>query len=174
MKLTITAKNFKLTEALREIVEAKMKKIESYIPNPVIRVVLEANKPNDKVEILIFNKNKVIKAEATDEDLYLAIDLAYDNLRPQLEKYVDKKGNYENTSIRFTTPQRNNLEEEKEKRKRIVKRKYFDLKPMMEEEAILQMELLGHHSFMFFNAEIDAICLLYRRKDGNYGLIEKM
>lgn len=56
---------------------------------------------------------------------------------------------------------------------KIVKRKVFEIKPMFEEEAILQMELLGHKSFMFYNANIDKMCLLYKRKDGNYGLIEK-
>lgn len=57
--------------------------------------------------------------------------------------------------------------------KKIVKRKIFKMKPMFEEEAILQMEMLGHNSFMFFNANIEKMCLLYRRKDGNYGLIEE-
>ena len=59
------------------------------------------------------------------------------------------------------------------KERKIVKRKIFEMKPMFEDEAILQMEMLGHSSFMFFNAKIEKMCLLYKRKDGNYGLIEE-
>lgn len=169
----ISAKNFKLTEPLKNYVENKIHKVNLYLKEADVKVVLEVRKSGNKIETTILDNDTIIKSEAFSEDMYAAVDMVIDKLKNQLERYAGKKNSFKNESIRKYRTDTDYMPAEEEKTEGvIVKRKVFNLKPMYEEEAILQIELLGHPSFMFLNAETEKICLLYKRKDGNYGIIE--
>ena len=175
MNLTILAKNFELTQSLKLTIEEKMRKLEKYISNPTIKVVLEVNNIENRIEVFVSNFKKDIKVEVVDKDMYAAIDVCIDKLKLQLDKYLSKKESKNGESIRYPENKASqSVEDITDIDQFIVKRKQFDLKPMMEAEAILQMEMLGHNSFMFFNADIEAICMIYKRNDGKYGIIETM
>lgn len=169
--IKITARNFDLTNGIKGAITDKFEKFEKMIDkNSEIEVLLETKRYGQKVEVFFRMNNKLVKAESIDEDLYTAIDIVSDRLKSQISRYSGKLTNINNEeSIRFSIDRK--IEEEKETK--IVRRKYLSNKPMMEEEAILQMELLGHRSFIFFNADEDATSMLYKRDDGDYGIIIK-
>ena len=114
----------------------------------------------------------ILRAEDTSDDMYASIDATIDILERQIRKYKTKlKKRYQDPkTIRFENIE--SLSEEETDESKIVKRKTFTLKPMMEEEAEMQMDLLNHNFFIYLNAETEEIDLLYRRNDGNLGLIE--
>ena len=172
MRINITAKNFDLTQAIKDVINEKVGRLDKYFAKEVdTKVILETNKYGKKIEVLISTQSKLLKAECINEDLYVAIDMVVDKFKTQIERFSDKLNKFDFDSIRQVELD-SDYDEDIKKVGKIVKRKQFDLKPMMEEEAILQMELLNHTTFMFFNAETDSVCLLYKRKDGNYGIIE--
>lgn len=172
MRLVITAKNFKLTKSIKNFVEEKFKKLEGLVPtNEHVSINFEVDKMEHKAQGWMFINKSLVKVTVKEKDLYVAIDNLVDKLKFHISRAIEKSHETTHESIRLLENPKENFAEENEGRK-IVKRKSFEMKPMMEEEAILQMELLGHSFFMFFNAETDSMCLLYKRKDGNYGLIE--
>lgn len=169
--IKITAKNFKLTDGLRSSIVNKLERFEKLLPNDeLIDVILETKAYGQKIEVFFRINNRLIKAESIDNDLYVAIDLVVDKLKRQISKYSGKLSNNATESIKFAEMNKINDKEERTTPS-IVKRKYISKKPMMEEEAILQMELLGHKSFLFFNADTDSTAMIYKRNDGNYGII---
>lgn len=171
MNILITAKDFELTNALRNTIEEKLKRFTSYVDDEQkIRVVLESRKYGQRIEVLLQLNGYMLKAESMDENLYTAIDLVVDKLKQQISRYYHRAEETQNSIRYFQEMDDEELEDTESSR--ITKRKRFSLKPMSEEEAILQAELLGHNFFMFQNSDTDSICLLYRRKDGNFGLIE--
>ncbi|WP_300278503.1 ribosome hibernation-promoting factor, HPF/YfiA family [Peptacetobacter sp.] len=183
MKLTISGRQMELTQGIKENVEAKLSKLDKYVaPDTDVKVTVSARKGRQKIEVTITPKNgHVIRAEESQENLYPAIDLIVDKLKIQLRKYKGKmqKRNKENQSIRFDTAEINDIileediEEYKEEPFEIKRRKKINVKPMSEEEAVLQMELVGHDFYIFKNDETDEIALVYKRKNGGYGIIEQ-
>ena len=175
MKLNLVGKNIELTDAIKEQAERKFAKLDKYFDEEVqARVVLSTQKINQKVEVTISLPGTILRAEESTTDLYASMDKVVDSLARQIRKYKTRlKNRYQNAekTIRFE-----NIEElkaeEKEEAGKIVRRKKFDLRPMHEEEAILQMELLNHNFFIFLNAETELVEVLYRRKDKNYGIIQ--
>lgn len=175
MKLNLVGKNIELTDAIKEQAERKFVKLDKYFDEEVqARVVLSTQKINQKVEVTISLPGTILRAEESTTDLYASMDKVVDSLARQIRKYKTRlKNRYQNSekTIRFE-----NIEElkaeEKEEAGKIVRRKKFDLRPMHEEEAILQMELLNHNFFIFLNAETELVEVLYRRKDKNYGIIQ--
>lgn len=175
MKLNLVGKNMELTDGIKDQVEKKFSKLDKYFDEEVqARVVLSTQKINQKVEVTISVPGNIIRAEESTTDLYASMDKVVDSLARQIRKYKTRlKNRNQNTeeTIRFE-----NIEDlkadEKEEAGKIVRRKKFDLRPMHEEEAILQMELLNHNFFVFMNAETDLVEVLYRRKDKNYGIIQ--
>lgn len=182
MNFKIRGENIEVTPALREYVEKKISKLERYFTEtPKVNVHVNLKTYSDKsakVEVTIPMNNLVLRAEEVHEDMYAAIDLIADKLERQIRKHKTKvnrkfreKGNVNSL---FTTlveePEVSVAEEENELE--IVRQKSFDLKPMDSEEAILQMNLLGHNFFVFTNAETNRTNIVYKRKDGRYGLIE--
>ena len=171
MKLELIGKNLTVTDALKNQAEKKFAKLEKYFSDDVnVRAVFSHIKTNQKVEATVFLKGSTLRAEEATDDMYASIDKVIDVLERQIRKYKTKikKRNQDNKTIRFE-----NFEEPKEEPKeKIVRRKSFDLRPMHEEEAILQMELLNHNFFVFLNEETSNVEVLYKRKDGDYGLIE--
>ena len=173
MLLNFVGKNIELTESLKNVAEKKFSKLDKYFSKEVeARVVFSTIREEQTVEVTIFLPKTIIRAEETTDDMYSSMDNALDALARQIRKHKTKlKRRYQNNeTIRFDEIAEKEKIEEPEKK--IVKRKNFELNPMNEEEAILQMELLNHNFFVFLDANTDAISVVYKRKDGNYGKIE--
>jgi putative sigma-54 modulation protein len=172
MKLDIFGKNIAVTESLEKTLEEKMKKLNKHLgKETTVRIVLRVEKLRHIVEIVIPVSKNVIKVEESAADMYETIDKAVSVTERQLKKYKNKIDNKKHSkeTIRKNFDSKN--QDEKSERK-IVKRKVFSLKPMSIEEAILQMEMLGHSFFVFLNADTEETNVIYNRKDHNIGLIE--
>ncbi len=172
MLLNFVGKNIELTESLKDVAEKKFSKLDKYFSEEAeARVVFSTVREEQTVEVTIFLPKTIIRAEETTDDMYSSMDNAVDALARQIRKHKTKlKRRYKNNeTIRFDEI----VEKEKEETEnKIVKRKSFELNPMNEEEAILQMELLNHNFFVFLDADTEAVAIVYKRKDGNYGKIE--
>ncbi|WP_066871854.1 ribosome hibernation-promoting factor, HPF/YfiA family [Clostridium mediterraneense] len=174
MKVKVHARNIKLTEALKESVEKKVSKLEKYFIDDVeAKVTLSVQKNRHIVEVLIPFNGIAIRAEEVTDDMYKSVDLVEEKLERQIVKYKTKLKRGEYNSLKYSKVEEMPDEENEEvNNKKIVKVKKFDLKPMDEEEAVLQMELIGHNFFVYRDGETNEIKVVYKRKDGNYGLID--
>ncbi len=174
MKFKITGKNFDVTDALKERVNKKLGKLEKFFnPQTEAQVTMSIQRNRHILEVTIPFGGVTLRAEVAGDDMYACIDKAEDILERQIRKYKTKlakrlhSGAFEQLdAFRADTF----VEEETEFK--VVKTKKFAVKPMPVEEAILQMNLLGHEFYMFSNAETNQVNVVYKRKDGNYGLIE--
>lgn len=174
MKIIISGRNMKVTESLRNQIELKLEKFEKFFSSDVeARVTMSHQKAMQTLEITIPLKNSAIfRVEESSEDMYKSLDLAVDKLGKQISKHKTNihKRYQGHKSIRFDMIPGIKAKDSDEKK--IVKMKSFIMKPMDPEEAVLQMELVGHNFFVFLNGETNDINVVYIRKDGNYGLIE--
>ncbi len=174
MTLNIRGNKIEITNAIKSYIEEKLKKLDKYFEDPETinaSVVVRMSGIDQIIEVTIPIKNAVLRAEERDKDLYAAIDFVSDKLERQIRKNKTRmhhKNNKEmmNAFVDF------NVSEEESTEGTIVKRKTFDAKPMSEEEAMLQMSLLGHDFFIFKDSETNSSAVIYRRKDGNFGIIE--
>ena len=170
MKYLIRGEKIQVTDSIKDYIQEKLSKMDKYLDNPEnveAKILIKVKGVEQRVEVTIQTKGYFLRAEESHSDLYAAIDLIIDELERQFRKYKTKlldKSRQENIQDSFDIEEA--VEEE------IVKRKKIYLKPMDEEEAIMQMELLGHTFFVFKNIETDTICVIYKRHDGDYGLIE--
>ncbi|OPJ56045.1 ribosome hibernation-promoting factor, HPF/YfiA family [Alkalithermobacter paradoxus] len=173
MDIKIVGKNIDLTEGIKTSIQDKLGKLGKYFTNEVeIRATVRAKKARQTIEVTVIPiSGSILRAEQSEENLYAAIDGVVDKLSRQLRKYKTRLIDKGHQSIRFE-----NISDEPEVKDdndiRIMRRKKFGFKPMSEEEAILQMELLGHNFFVFTNAETDELAIVYKRKEGDYGIIE--
>lgn len=174
MKINIRATKIEITDAIKEYTEKKLAKLNKYFGDDndiTANVVIKPKGVEQKVEITIPIKKVILRAEEANKDFYAAIDYSIDKLERQIRKNKTRmKKNIGKESIKelnldFDTP------EEKTENK-IVRRKNIDTKPMSEEEAILQMELLGHPFYIFKNDKTGDVNILYKRTDNDYGIIE--
>ncbi len=176
MEIFVRGDNVKVTEAIENYVKDKLKRIDKYIgDNEHVKAtaVINVKNHNQKVEITIPLKSFIIRAEETRDDLYAAIDVVVDKLERQIRKNKTKlqsKKVKEYSSKEFVIDEIESYENEEDEK--IVKRKKIEVKPMSEEEALLQMELLGHQFYIFKDAETSKVSVVYKRKEGNYGIIE--
>ena len=178
MKFNIRGENIEVTPALKEYVEKKLSKLERYFDTfPEIKVNLKVYSDKQRVEVTIPFTDLLLRAEETNSDMYAAIDLVVDKLERQIRKHKTKV----NRKLREKGSMKTNfilpeavavLDEVEEDELERVRTKRFDLKPMDVEEAILQMDMLGHNFFVFTNADTNETNVVYGRKDGKYGLIE--
>ena len=179
----VRGENIEVTPALRTYVENKVSKIEKYfdeVPEANVHVNLKVYSDRQgKAEVTIPLPNLVLRAEETSPDLYGSIDLVSAKLERQMRKYltkVNRKFRRTNNQEDFQPVNPELLEGDKEddtdSNLSIVRTKRFDLKPMNAEEAVLQMEMLGHDFFVFLDGETDSTNIVYKRDDGDYGLIE--
>jgi len=176
MKMIIVSKKTIITDGIKEKIESTLLRLEKYINDDTeVKIKIDVKKKNQKIEATIFAKDGVIiRAEESKEDLYSAIDVVYDKLYKQLRKYKTQliKRNKKNESIRF-----DNIEEYvacDTDDNEIKRRKIFKIDPSMtEEEAIMQMDLLGHNFFVFRDLKTQEINIVYKRHDG-YGIIEQV
>lgn len=182
LDFNIRGENVEVTPAIREYVEKKVEKLERYFSegvNATANVNLKVySDKQTKVEITIPMKNLTLRAEERHNDMYAAVDLIVDKLERQIRKYktrVNRKSREREGVAAFFQSTDNNsaaVELEDDNEFDVVRTKQFDLKPMDQEEAILQMNMLGHNFFIFTDAESDGTNIVYKRKDGKYGLIE--
>ena len=172
MRYTITGRNIEITDGLKKAVEEKLHKLEKYFTaDTEARITLSVQKEAHKIEVTIPTKQGLIRAEEVSQDMYVSIDKVQDIIEKQIKKFknklIDKKQAAMSFSDFFINDEVNDADEIK-----IVKTKRFSIKPMDPEEACLQMELLGHDFYVFRNAVSDEVCVVYKRKDGKYGIIE--
>ncbi|MDL2300837.1 ribosome-associated translation inhibitor RaiA [Lachnospiraceae bacterium OttesenSCG-928-D06] len=172
MKFIIVGRNIEITPGLKSAVEEKIGKLEKYFnPDTEVHVTLSVEKERQKIEVTIPVKGSIIRSEQVSNDMYVSIDLVEEIIERQLKKYknkiVDKHKNASAFSKMFV--ENDYMDDEEIK---IVRSKKFDIKPMYPEDACIQMELLGHNFFVFFNAETDQVNVVYKRKGDTYGLIE--
>ena len=174
MKCNIRGDKLKVTEAIRDYIEEKIGKLNKYFKTEDItsHIVIKVRGNRQIIEVTIPTDKYILRSEVEDDDLYAAIDLVTDKLERQIRKNKTKLQHRINETIDKEFNFDYELELEPEEEKRIVKRKSVETKPMDEEEAILEMELLGHDFFVYKDMDKDSVCVLYKRKDGNYGLIE--
>jgi len=173
MELIIQGKNVEISDWLRRYVEKKIGKLDRYL-NDIIeaRVELAVEKTRSAqdrqvAQVTVKTKRALLRAEEKSSDLFASIDAVADKIHRQIARYKEKR-----TSKARGQQLGVLLAEEAEEPRRIVRVKRFQVSPMDEEEAIEQMELLGHDFFIFYNVETGSLNVLYRRKDGNYGLIQ--
>lgn len=173
MRYTITGRNIEVTPGLREAVQDKIGKLESYFtPDTEVIVTLSVQKDMQKIEVTIPVKGSIIRAEESSTDMYVSIDLVEEIIERQIRRYrkklIDKKQSAQSFSELFIQE----AEEDESEEISIVKTKRFGMKPMFPEDACVEMELLGHNFYMFLNAETDQVNVVYKRKGNTYGLIE--
>ena len=172
MRIKVSGKNIEVTGALRERVEKKLSKFEKYFnPDTEANATLTVEKNRHIIEVTIPFNGVILRGEEATEDMYSSIDNVVEKLEKQIAKYKTRiERRIKDGSVRFD--KFSFSQEEDDDEPKIVKTKRFAMKPMPVEEAVLQMELLGHNFFMFYNAESDEVNVVYKRKDGDYGLIE--
>ena len=176
MEIFVRGDNVKVTEAIESYIGEKLKRIEKYIgDSETVRAtaVINVKNHNQKVEVTIPLKTFILRAEETQDDLYAAIDIVTDKLERQIRKNKTKLQTKKMKEVSFKEFVIDEIEEDDEdSEEKIVKRKTIEVKPMSEEEAILQMELLGHQFYIFKDSETLKPAVVYKRKEGKYGIIE--
>ena len=172
MKITISGKNIDVTEGLKAAVNEKLGKLEKYFtPDTNVIVTLSVEKERQKIEVTIPVKGNIIRSEQVSNDMYVSIDLVEEVIERQLRKYKNKIVDKQQSAANFQKAYLDKDYEEDEEVK-IIRTKKFDIKPMYPEDACVQMELLGHNFFVFLNSETEQVNVVYKRKNGTYGLIE--
>ena len=173
MRYTITGRNIEVTPGLRNMVEKKIGKLEHFFtPDTEVIVALSAQKDRQKIEVTIPIKGNTIRAEESRTDMYVSIDLVEEVIERQIRRYRKKLIDKKQSALSFSQAFIEEEDERPEEDIRIVKTKKFAIKPIDPEEACLQMEMLGHNFYVFLNADTDQVNVVYRRKNGTYGLIE--
>lgn len=176
MKYNIRGDKLVVTDAINNYVESKLDRLNKYFKEDDIlaNVLLKVRGNSQIIEVTIPTDKFILRSEEEDKNLYAAIDLVTDKLERQIRKNKTRlnKQNTDNKYKEFNFDYEITTEEETNEEEQIVKRKNIEMKPMDEEEAILEMNLLGHEFFVYKDMHTNNICVLYRRKDGNYGLIE--
>ena len=173
MEIIIHGDKVKITKAIDGYIKEKLEKLEKYLENSEnvrANVIVKVRNHEQTVEITIPLKSFILRSEETKEDLYAAVDKAVDKLERQIRKNKTRLMSKQikvNHDFNFSK-----IEEEKSEESKILKRKKIEVKPMSEEEAILQMDLLGHQFYMFKDSETDKYAVVYKRKDGHYGVME--
>ena len=174
MKITLRGDKIKITDAMKDYANEKLERINKYLDdssNVNANVVVKVENYKQKVEVTIPLKNFILRSEEVQDDFYAAMDITVDKIERQIRKNKTKlqsKKVKEYKEIVFDYIEQ--VEDEEEDT--IVKRKKIDVKPMSEEEAIIQMELLGHQFYLFKDAETLKPSVVYKRNDGQYGIIE--
>ena len=175
MNFIIRGRNFEVTPRLKDAIISKLGKLERYFtPDTEIHVTLSVEKERQKIEVTIPVKGDIIRSEQTSTDMYVSIDLVEEVIERQLRKYKNKliAKHQEGGSFSAGFFEEEDAGHPDDGEIRIVRTKKFGIKPMFPEDACVQMELSGHDFFVFSNAETDEVNVVYRRKDGSFGLIE--
>ncbi|NLJ80895.1 MAG: ribosome-associated translation inhibitor RaiA [Firmicutes bacterium] len=175
MRINVSGKNLEITQALRSYAEKKVAKIEKYLnqnQTSSAEVMLRLERGKHIAEVTMNLSGVMLRGEAKTADMYTSIDAAVDRIERQFNKYKTRiQRRMHGPKIgEVVSPRKSEVKEEGEPS--IVRTKRFALKPMDAEEAVLQMELLGHDFFVFSNSDTGDVSVVYKRRDGNYGLID--
>ena len=172
MQLRVKGRGVEVTDAIRSYAEKRLGKLERQLPDPKIELQLSAEqnpsiRETHVAEATVWTKGPVLRARESSQDMRASIDQLVDKLERQVTRYREKRG-------RRRRPGRQAPDEgiQMPEEPQIVKTKQFAIKPMNAEEAVLQLELIGHDFFVFRDAESDEVNIVYRRREGGYGLIE--
>lgn len=181
MNFIISGKNVEVTEGLRDTIKQKLGKLEKYFtPETEVIVTLSVEKERHTIEVTIPVKGNIIRSEQTSTDMYVSVDLVEEVIERQLKRYrkklISKYQGHLPVSSGESSFKKEFFEDKDDTAPddeiKIVRTKRFGIKPMYPEDACIQMELIGHSFFVFCNAETDEVNVVYRRKDGSFGLIE--
>ena len=185
MNMVVRGRNINITPRLEEYVDKKVGKLDRYLPTiDEARMELAVEETRSAqhsqiAQLTVRSRGRILRAEERDQDIFAAIDAVAEKMQRQISRYKDRL--YEHGAPRrartesVRTPELELLPEaefEEEPLGAIVRTKKFPVTPMDAEEALDQMELLGHDFFVFFNSEVNGINVLYRRKTGDYGLLQ--
>lgn len=180
MKFNIRGENVEVTPALREYVTKKLSRIKRYFDeglDPDVYVNLKVRRDGHGVEVTLPLPKLLLRAEEKSGDMYASVDLVVEKLERQIRKHktkINRKFRQDGSVKQLVSEAVGTSREgeEKEEGLEIVRVKRFNLKPMDAEEAVLQMDLLGHNFFVFSDADTNKVSVVYKRKDGRYGLIQ--
>ena len=173
MRYKITGRNINVTPGLKAAVEEKIGKLERYFNQDTeVNITLTVEKDRQKIEVTIPVKGTIIRAEQESNDMYVSIDLVEEVIERQLKKYKNKLIDKQQDAAAFAQEYIDKEYVDDDADVKIIRTKRFDVKPMDPEEACVQMELLGHSFYVFFNSETEQINVVYKRKGNTYGLIE--
>ena len=176
MELIIKGKNVDVTDRLRDYVEKKIGKLDRYLPTiseAWVELTTEETKAaGDRYvcQVTVRSNGTILRAEERSDDIFTAIDTVLDKMHRQIARYKGKRQNRWRGGAVEAEPLP--IEEVEEEGSRVVRVKRFPMAPMSIDEAVEQMELLGHDFFVFFHADEGRINVLYRRKTGDYGLLQ--
>ena len=178
MRLQVKGRNLEVSEQIRQYAEEKMGKLERLVSDPTrveLELAVEKNPSiaeNHVAEATVWTKGPTLRARETSSDMKASIDQLVGKLERQVKRYREKRRVAPRRRARDGGVPMEQPVELEESETAIVKTKQFSVSPMSAEEAVLQLELVGHDFFVFRNAETDGINVVYRRRDGDYGLIE--
>ena len=171
MEILIRGTKLEITDSMKDYVKEKLSKLDKYLVDQKVKanVLVKVHNYLQKVEVTIPLKTLILRAEEEQQDFYAAVDLVINKLERQIRKNKAKLQKRDKAKTKeFNIDDIIPIEEDE----KIVKHKKIDVKPMSNEEAILQMELLGHDFYVYKDSESNNICVLYKRKNGGYGVIE--
>ncbi len=180
MQLTVTGRNLEITDSLRKYVEKKIGRLDRYLPNiqdARVELAVEntrAAKDSQIAQVTLRTKQGIIRAEEASADMFASIDAVIEKMQRQVDRFKGKRWAKRAAAEALAeVPAVAEVEEEVvEERPKISRVKQFAMVPMDEEEAIQQMELLGHDFYVFYNVSQGQINVVYRRRSGDYGLIQ--
>ncbi len=174
MKIVIRGDKISITKSIKDYVTDKMGRLDKYFENAKsieCKVLIRVKNLEQTIEVTVPTTKFTLRAEESHQDLYAAIDLVIDKLERQIRRNKTRIGNKYKDVPKFEMSMDFDVPEEELETEVIVKRKNIDMKPMDEEEALLQIELLNHDFFVFKNIDEDCVSVLYKRKDNSFGII---
>jgi putative sigma-54 modulation protein len=183
MQISITGKNLEITESLRKYVEKKIGRLDRYLPNNILEGRVEltvestrAAKDSQVAQVTLRTKQTVLRAEESSADMFASIDAVFEKMQRQIDRFKGKRWSRRIEPAEASAAPEAAVavaeEEADENRHTISRVKRFPMTPMDEDEAVEQMELLGHDFYVFFNGNQSQVNVIYRRKNGGYGLIQ--
>jgi len=176
MKITTQGIGIHVGERLEEKIADKLSKFSKYFGEDGVFIIkVRPERDIKKVEITLKLENHIYRAEAKDEEILSAVDRTVDKLESQIRRQktrIEKQIHDYSYMKEYLNDFANEEDEEENEERTIIKRKTFALVPMTQDDAVLQMEMLGHSFLVYLDAETGSVCVVYKRKDANYGLIE--
>ncbi|MBN1775642.1 MAG: ribosome-associated translation inhibitor RaiA [Oscillospiraceae bacterium] len=176
MKVTTQGSGIHVGERLEEKIESKLSKFEKHFGEEgIFNIKVVPERELKRVELTLKLQNRIFRAEARDEEILTAVDRTIDKLESQIRRQktrIEKQIRDYSYVKEYLKDVPEDVDEVLEEEKKIIKRKSFELVPMSPDDAVLQMEMLGHSFLVYLDAETGNVCVVYKRKDGHYGLIE--
>ena len=175
MKISIRGDKITVTKSMKEYITEKLGKLDKYFENPKsteCKVLVKVKNQEESIEVTVPTSKFTLRAEERHSDFYAAVDLVVDKLEGQIRKNKNRLGKKYRDVPKFEMSFDFEVsDDEEEEVPKIIKRKEMEMKPMDEEEALLQIDLLNHDFFVFKNIDEDCVSVLYKRKDGKFGII---